>query len=180
MANLWQRAKRIFKAKRQETTVADKSKKVVLDRKIYFLDTTALVYYSGKLYGCFLVDQFDPQYLIPGENNIFVTDELTLQEISAMETSSKNEIYFGFTEFIKRNFRVISKEEYSKAMKKENYTRNGWNSKLFISEEESSVHTMESLLYLHNCENLNPILVTDNDKVEIAARNMGFEIYDMI
>ena len=152
------------------------------ENKVYFLDATALMLYSGKLYGCFLFDTFDSQYLIPGKNNIFYTDEYTLKELASMESSRDVGVglYYGYTNFIRTNFKVISEKEYNDALIEKYNFNEGAKNKLLFSETGSFARTIECLLYLRNVMSLSPILVTTNFSTELAAKRFGFEVYERI
>lgn len=133
-------------------------------KNVYFLDITALVHYSGPLYGGFLSEeQFRFEHIVPGENNIFVTDEDTLEELQTMENDKKQKfIYDGYTAFIARNLYVISSEDAANALMGENILREIADSTEDILKDEFFAHTMGSLRYLYN-NNIDPILISLND-----------------
>ncbi len=167
--------------KREKVKTTKLQNEIVFDRKkVYFLDITAMIYYAGPLYGCFLVDTFESKYLIPGENNIFATDEQTLRELRKMEQTGKDKIYLGYGGFIERNFFVISKESSINAIKGENIIRKEFTGKPVVLETEPYAHTIGSLFYLYNDKNLNPILVTYDSETEVIAKEIGFEVYKTI
>lgn len=142
------------------------------DKNVYFMDITALVYYSGPLYGGFLNDeQFLIERIVPGDNNIFITDEATLEELQAMENDKTQKlIYSGYTEFINRNLYVIPAEESKSALTGENMLREIAGSTEDIVEEEFFAHIMGSLRYLYN-NNIDPILISlDETTVENATK----------
>lgn len=146
-------------------------------KDVYFFDSTALVHFAGALYGCFLVERFDSKYLIPGENNVFVTDSEAIEEISKMEADGKNGIYRGYATFIANNFKVISREKTVQALRTENAIKKYHNGFVIIFEQEKFAGTFGALLHMYTVENIDPILVTLEPEVARVAKELGFEIH---
>lgn len=159
--------KNIGKSKAEQLKLKTEEGHKISERKtVYFLDKSALIHYSGRLYGCFLVEKFDKKYLIPTENSFFATDEHTLNEIHTMELEQEQGIYTGYSDFIRSNFTIVSKQDSNNA-----YVRANTN--------EIFAHTLASLFFLDNDE-ISLVLVTLDKKTAKAAKTRGFEIYKEI
>lgn len=149
-------------------------------KNVYFLDITALLHFSGPLYGGFLSDeQFMFDCIVPGENNIFVTDEEALQDLQAMENDKEQKfIYNGYTAFIARNLFVISSEEAANALMDENILREIVDNTEGILKDEFFAHTMGSLRHLYN-NNIDPILISFNETTIENALRRTYSIYNI-
>ena len=74
----------------------------------YFLDLSALIHYSGRFYAGFLTERFKPSWITDEESAVFVTDEQIIEQLQKMEKDAQNnEIYMGYTAYIKRNFKIL-------------------------------------------------------------------------
>lgn len=74
----------------------------------YFLDLSALEYFSGAFYSSFLTECFDWTPVAPEANAILMTDEKTLQDLKVKEDDrEEKKIYLGYTAFIRRHFQVL-------------------------------------------------------------------------
>lgn len=146
-------------------------------KDVYLFDSTALVRFAGALYGCFLVENFDSKYLIPGEGNVFVIDVESLEEIAKMEAEGKNGIYKGYTTFITNNFKVISHDKTVQALRTENAIKKYHDGFVIMFEHELFAGTFGALFHLYTVENIDPILVTYEPEVERVANELGFTTY---
>lgn len=145
--------------------------------KVYLLDSTALVHYAGILYGCFLVERFEPSYLISGTENIFVTDEIALEQIKKMEQDGSNGIYKGYTTFIRNNFYVIPRKEAISSLRDENAIKKYRIGTIITFENEPFAGTFGSLFYMYKEKHIDPLLVTFEPEVKRVAKELGFFVY---
>lgn len=149
-------------------------------KTFYFFDVSALVHFSGPLYAYFLIEEpIRFEHIIPGENNVFVTDEASLIELKEMENDkSQKLIYSGYTDFIKRNFYVISVDEAENEVICENMLREFAGGTEDIIINEPFAHSIGSLRFLYD-NNLDPILVSLDEKTKASARLRMYETYEI-
>lgn len=75
---------------------------------IYFLDLTALEYYSGRFYAGFLTECFDYGCVTEEVNAVLMTDAKTIEMLKELEKESENKmIYSGYTSYIMRHFEIL-------------------------------------------------------------------------
>ena len=143
---------------------------------VYFLDIDALIHYSGPLYGSFLVEKFVSSYIVPGDDNVYVTDEATLERLRLLEDAGESDIYSGYSAFIERNMVVIPKKMSIDCFRYENAYRKWIHGTVIAFENEACATVFGSLLYLYKKAGFEPVLVTYEDEMARVARELGFSV----
>ena len=143
---------------------------------VYFLDIDALIHFSGRLYGSFLVEKFTSSYIIPGNDNVYVTDEATLEKLRLLEETGEKDIYSGYKAFIERNVVVIPNKMAIECFRHENVYRKWINGTVIAFESEACATVFGSLFYLYNKAGFEPVLVTYNSEMARVALELGFTV----
>lgn len=171
---------RVRKGESEEQIVYGKSLEScgnINGKKIFFLDLSALIHFAGPLYGGFLVnDHFTSERIIPGENNIFVTDEQILRRLRVLEEKRRKKIYRGYTAFLERNLVIVSAEDAIESIKGQNILSREFSNDIILKETEPFAHVLGSLYYLYH-KNVDPILITFDTGLEKLVLEKRFEVY---
>ena len=105
-----------FQREKEKWNIEEEFKCVEKDisekKLMFYLDFSALEYYSKDFYANFLTDSFSFSCITNEPNAILVTDKITFDYIKSVEGSSENKnIFKGYATFIKNKFELIDIQE---------------------------------------------------------------------
>lgn len=152
------------------------NEKVVEKVPVYFLDLEAMIHYAGPLYGSFLVEQFVGSYIVPGEDNIYITDEDTLEKLKRLEAEGAREIYPGYEAFIERNVVIIPNNIAIKHFTEENTYHKWVHGSVIAFNTDPCATVLGSLFYLEKRAKVEPLLITFDDEMARVAMELGYKV----